>query len=204
MRTYVRVRAHVRTCMPCMRTCVRTHVRTYARTHVRTAKKAKEYVRTYVCGGGGLRKLIIPTRHPRQMATCARAYVRAHVRTCAVELTRVTYARTYVRTHLRTYVHLDVCARMPCMHTYASTRARTYAQRKRRKEMWRRRMTEAHHSHPPRNVRTYVRSYARTYVRTYVRTHVRTLGRLRAHAVHAYVCVRTHNEIGERRCGGGG
>ena len=65
-------------------------------------------------------------------------------------------------------------------------------------------MTEAHHSHPPRNVHTYVRSYARTYVRTYVRTHVRTLGRLRAHAVHAYVCVRTHNEIGARRCGGGG
>ena len=52
-------------------------------------------------------------------------------------------------------------------------------------------MTEAHHSHPPRNVRTYVRSYARTYVRTYVRTHVRTLGRLRAHAVHAYAYVRT-------------
>ena len=61
---------------------------------------------------------------------------------------------------------------MPCMHTYASTRARTYAQRKRRKEMWRRRMTEAHHSHPPRNVRTYVRTYVPTYARTCARTYV--------------------------------
>ena len=51
-------------------------------------------------------------------------------------------------------------------------------------------MTEAHHSHPPRNVRTYVRAY----VRTYVRTHVRTLGRLRAHAVHAHAYVRTAKE----------
>ena len=81
--------------------------------------------------------------------------------------------RTYVRlSYVCTYVHLDVCARMPCMHTYASTRARTCAQRKRRKEMWRRRMAEAHHSHPPRNVRTYVRTYVPTYARTYARTYV--------------------------------
>ena len=65
-----------------------------------------------------MRKLIIPTRHPRQMATCARAYVRAHVRTCAVELTRVTYARTYVRTlgHLRAHA----------VHAYLRKYARTH------------------------------------------------------------------------------
>ena len=72
-----------------------------------------------------------------------------------------TYVPTYARTYARTYVHLDACARMPCM------RMRTYAQRNRRKEMWRRRMTEAHHSHPPP---THARTYARcTYVRTYFR-----------------------------------
>ena len=73
-----------------------------------------------------MRKLIIPTRHPRQMATCARAYVRAHVRTCAVELTRVTYARTYVRTYAPTYVRTLGRLRAHAVHAYLRKYARTH------------------------------------------------------------------------------
>ena len=174
---------------------LRTYACTYVRAHARTYSEKGKGIRTYV---RMWRRRIAEAHHSHppptpngNMRTCVCACARANMRGGTNARNLRTYVRTYVRTHLRTYVHLDVCARMPCMHTYASTRARTYAQRKKRKEMWRRRMTEAHHSHPPRNVHTYVRSYARTYVRTYVRTHVRTLGRLRAHAVHAYAYVRT-------------
>ena len=79
-----------------------------------------------------------------------------------------TYVPTYARTYARTYVHLDACARMPCM------RMRTYAQRNRRKEMWRRnRRKEMWRSFPPAtHARTYVRTlYVRTYVRIFGRTH---------------------------------